>query len=428
LRDFVTFINGDRSSNYPSSEDNDPNGWPFVSATELVNGKLEIKEVRRISQTAYDRLGSGKFKAGDILFCLRGSVGKVAPVPTGVQGAIASSLVIVRPKNIDPQFLLNLLSSPRFQQAVQTRDNGSVQGNLSVKELGQLPIRVPERSLQRAIAAPIALLDQQIESLRHQNETLEAIAQAVFKSWFVDFDPVKFKAEGREPEGMDAATAALFPSEFEDSELGPIPKGWGAIPVYGLADFANGAAYKESHFSPNGEGLPIIKIAELKSGVTSSTKFTTTNLGEKYRIEENELLFSWSGNPDTSIDTFIWSGDAAWLNQHIFRVRENGAASRARIYIQLRALRPTFAEIARNKQTTGLGHVTISDLKRLKVCDPKQGIAERFDGITGPILEKIALNQHLCGVLAKLRDTLLPKLISGQTRVPEAEALVKASI
>jgi type I restriction enzyme S subunit len=225
---------------------------------------------------------------------------------------------------------------------------------------------------------------------------------------------------------MDADTAALFPCEFQDSPLGQVPSGWEVAPLYGIAEFSNGAAYKDIHFSSNNEGLPVIKIAELKAGVTESTKFTTTYLAERFRIEQEEILFSWSGNPDTSIDTFIWDGGPAWLNQHIFRVRDNGYVPRSWVYIQLKTLRSVFAETARDKQTTGLGHVTIADMKRLLVCKPTDELVLRFDEIAKPILARIAANQLTIRKLAALRDTLLPRLIAGKLRVPEAEAMLTA--
>jgi type I restriction enzyme S subunit len=305
-------------------------------------------------------------------------------------------------------------------------DSGSAQPSLNRNYIYHLPVRIPGVQEQSEIAKLLDGLDESIRLKAETKKTLETVARTIFKSWFVDFDPVRAKAEGREPEGMDAATAALFPSTFAESQLGALPEGWAAMPLYEIANFSNGAAYRDIHFSPRTEGLPVIKIAELKAGVTESTKFTETDLGERYRIEQDEVLFSWSGNPDTSIDTFIWDGGPAWLNQHIFRVRENGMAPRASIYIQLKTLRPKFAEIARDKQTTGLGHVTIADLKRLMVCKPTTEVTLRFDEIVSPILEKVASNQLTCRVLASIRDSLLPRLISGKLRMPDAEKLVEA--
>jgi type I restriction enzyme S subunit len=270
-------------------------------------------------------------------------------------------------------------------------------------------------------------LDDRIAILRETNATLEAIAQALFKSWFVDFDPVHAKQQGVAPAGMDEATAALFPDSFEDSSLGLKPQGWITSSVYDLATYINGAAYKA--FAPNLErrGLPIIKIAELKAGVTPQTAFSDVAMQEKYRINTGDILFSWSGNPDTSIDTFVWNHEDGWLNQHIFRVLPHAEEERAFLLRTLRHLRPVFAELARNKQTTGLGHVTVADMKRLQIVKPSRAVLDQFNEIVSPIHSRIFGNEQQAQTLATLRDTLLPRLISGQLRLPEARAELEAA-
>lgn len=285
---------------------------------------------------------------------------------------------------------------------------------------------MPPLREQESIADTLSALDDRIEVLRQTTSSLEAIAQALFKSWFVDFDPVRAKAEGREPEGIDATTAALFPCEFEESVMGLTPKGWSLKGVYDLGQFINGAAYKA--FEPNFEcrGLPIIKIAELKAGVTSQTAFSDVNMAGKYKIGTGDILFSWSGNPDTSIDTFVWLHGIAWLNQHIFRVVPKDAGQRSFVLLTLKSLRPTFAEIARNKQTTGLGHVTVADLKRLHVVVPNLAVLSAWNQLADPLLEQAFLTQQKAQSLAQLRDTLLPRLISGKLRLPEADAVLGA--
>ncbi len=297
--------------------------------------------------------------------------------------------------------------------------------NLNTGILSAVPVFLPPLKIQLEIAAMLGALDDRITLLRETNATLEAIAQALFKSWFVDFDPVRAKMEGRAPEGMDEATAALFPDAFEESELGLVPRGWCPFSVYDLATYINGAAYKA--FEPNLErrGLPIIKIAELKSGVTAQTAYSDVAMPEKYRIQTGDILFSWSGNPDTSIDTFVWTYDQAWLNQHIFRVLPHAAKERSFLLRTLKHLRPVFAELARNKQTTGLGHVTVADMKRLQVIKPDMTVLDHFDNVVSPIHDAIFDNEQQAQTLATLRDTLLPRLISGALRLPEAETLMK---
>jgi type I restriction enzyme S subunit len=308
---------------------------------------------------------------------------------------------------------------------MQVWSNTTVQTTLNLKEIRQLPIPWPPSEVRERIASTVGALDDKIELNRRMNETLEAMARALFKSWFVDFDPVRAKAEGRAPAGMDAATAALFPDGFEESELVEIPRGWQARALYDCATWVNGAAYRDFEFCAPDRGLPIIKIAELKAGITSQTRFTLTNPGDKYLIDTGDVLFSWSGNPDTSIDTFVWARGKGWLNQHIFKVITGSRHDRTFVLWLLRHLRPAFAEIARNKQTTGLGHVTAGDMKRLQVAVPPLSMLAAFDAVVGPLSDLM----HTCEVesltLARLRDALLPKLLSGELRVRDAEKAVE---
>ena len=321
-------------------------------------------------------------------------------------------------KGNDPRYCYYLLKSIDFN----SMNAGSGVPTLNRNHLHPIRILRAPLEAQKFIAGALGDLDDRITLLRETNATLEAIAQALFKSWFVDFDPVCAKMEGRTPEGMDEATSALFPDGFEMAEERKVPQGWHFAPVYELATYINGAAYKA--FEPNTErrGLPIIKIAELKAGVTSQTAYSDVDMPSKYRIETGDILFSWSGNPDTSIDTFVWTQEEALLNQHIFRVLPHSSETRSFVLQTLRYLRPVFAELARNKQTTGLGHVTVADMKRLLVVRPSSPVLTQFDLVAGPIQQRIFNNARQAQALCTLRDTLLPRLISGKLRLPEVQA------
>lgn len=327
--------------------------------------------------------------------------------------------------SIYPRFLAAFLATDAAFKWLRSHAVGAVMPNLNSEIISDLVVPFPPIQTQIDIGKFVCALDDRIDLLRQTNATLEAIAQALFKSWFVDFDPVHAKAEDREPEAMDAATAALFPGEFEESKLGLIPKGWASPAVYDLAQFINGAAYKA--FDPNREkrGLPIIKIAELKADVTEQTAYSDVEMPDKYRIGTGDILFSWSGNPDTSIDTFVWSSGSAWLNQHIFRVVPNRTGDRSFVLLALKYLKPTFAEIARDKQTTGLGHVTVSDLKRLQITKPDETVLRQWSVLVDPLVERAFAVQQQVQTLIQLRDTLLPRLISGKLRLPEAEAAIE---
>jgi type I restriction enzyme, S subunit len=304
---------------------------------------------------------------------------------------------------------------------------GSTMPKLTQANMNRIPLLTPPLPEQRAIAHILGTLDDKIELNRRMSETLEAMARALFKSWFVDFDPVRAKQERRKP-GLPRALADLFPKRFVDSELGEIPEGWEVRALYNCADYTNGSAFRNDHFSEERRGLPIIKIGELKDGITAQTKFTEAILDPRYRVASGALLFSWSGSPDTSIDIFVWTGPDGWLNQHIFRITFKRPEEKFFVYYLLRHLKPVFIEVARDKQTTGLGHVTAQDLKRLKTAFPSSDIIGAFNYFAEPLFERAYLIGRESSTLAALRDTLLPKLISGELRVKDTEKFIGRAV
>lgn len=284
--------------------------------------------------------------------------------------------------------------------------------------------KIPNDDAQLATAKILGDLDDKIELLLKMNQTLEAIMHAVFRAWFVDFEPVHAKAAGATSfRGMPQNLFDALPDTFEVSEIGNIPAGWNTQPLIDQANWINGAAYKNMHFSTEPDALPVVKIAELKKGISSTTKLSSTDLGAKYRIATGDLVFSWSGSPETSIDTFIWALGDAWLNQHIFVVRPNGKKNLGYLFVLLKYLKPKFIGIAKDKQTTGLGHVTRDDMKRMYVCEPSKIILDGFSEFGQNAYDQILSNLVEMGKLQTIRETLLPKLISGELEAPSLEAL-----
>ena len=323
-------------------------------------------------------------------------------------------------KSNNPRFISYFLKGIDF---LPFSDKAAVPG-LNRNHLHQAPVWFPDDvNEQRAIAHILGTLDDKIELNRRMNETLEAMARALFKDWFVDFGPTRAKIEGRDPY-LAPEIWDLFPDKLDEDGK---PEGWETQSVIDQAEWVNGAAYGNMHFSNAHDALPVVKIAELKAGVTKNTKRTNTELGDKYRIRDRELLFSWSGNPDTSIDTFIWTGGEAWLNQHIFAVRDNGARTPAFLYTMLKWLKPEFAEIARNKQTTGLGHVTKQDLKRMQIYVGPRELLEESEHLIGPLHARMQTNLVENMTLAQARDLLLPNLVSGEIRVGDTDKIVLES-
>ena len=259
-------------------------------------------------------------------------------------------------------------------------DTGSAQSQITIDDLRRLSIKLPPLPVQRKIASILSALDDKIETNNAICRNLEEQSMAVFKRCF-----------------------------FTHSEQLVEDK-----PVYDFAEYINGAAFKQHEYGES--GLPIIKIAELKSGLSSSTLFYRgEDKDEKYYIQNGDILFSWSGNPETSIDVFIWTRGDAILNQHIFNVKSRYEAKWF-TYLMLKNYMPVFAKIASDKQTTGLGHVTVADLKRLtfpyninQILDFEKKVSIYME----QVYNTLVMNNHL----SNLRDTLLPKLMSGELSI-----------
>lgn len=412
LKEAVEFVVDNRGKTAPTSN----SGIPLIATNCISNADLYpvFKNIRFVSKDTFDTWFRAHPSPGDIILTLKGSQnGAVCLVPSPVNFAIAQDMVALRADEsvINSLYLFAALRSEEIQTQIKNLDVSGIIPHFKKTDFDKLMIPLPSPKLQKYIGNLYYKLSKKIELNNQINETLESISKAIFNEWFIDFGPVKAKAEGKMPFGMDDATAALFPDSFEESELGMNPKGWNISTLYDLANWQNGMAFKPNNFSNT--GLPIIKIAELKSGIDSGTKRTDQDHEEKFKIKDSEILFSWSGSPDTSIDTFIWDKGDAWLNQHIFKVTPK-EVGKSFIYSLLKHLKPVLIETARNKQTTGLGHVTVADLKRLKTVLPNTKTLNAFEKLVEPLLSKYFLNLKENQSLLKTRDLLLPKLISGE--------------
>ncbi len=291
---------------------------------------------------------------------------------------------------------------------------GSATKFLTKTILNALPVRLPPKSEQDEIVYVLSSLDDRIALLRETNATLEAMAQALFKSWFVDFDPVHAKKVGRTPEGMDEATANLFPDDFEESELGLVPKGWEVRALDDIASFLNGLALQK--FPPTGvNDLPVIKIAQLRKRDTIGADLAAASIKPEYIIENGDVLFSWSG----SLEVDIWCGGKGALNQHLFKVTSSHF-EKWFYYFWTKYHLENFRQIAASKATT-MGHIQRAHLSMAKVIVPSDEILVVANGLFTPLVERIVSNALQAKNLAAIRDTLLPRLISGQLRIADAD-------
>ena len=222
-----------------------------------------------------------------------------------------------RPGLVDTEYVYWFLSQESVVGHLQTvaEHRTSAYPSIRASDLENLEIAVPPLAEQRAIAHVLGTLDDKIELNRRMNETLQAMARALFKSWFVDFDPVRAKMEGRDT-GLPEDVTDLFPDRLVDSEIGEIPKGWGVTPLDEVARFQNGLALQKFRPARNEERLPVVKIAQLRVGEASGDEWASAAIKPECIVEDGDVLFSWSG----SLLVKMWCGGRAALNQHLFRV------------------------------------------------------------------------------------------------------------
>jgi type I restriction enzyme S subunit len=287
---------------------------------------------------------------------------------------------------------------------------------LSLSDQKRLRITLLPIAEQRDVATLLDALDDRITLLRETNATLEAISQALFKSWFIDFDPVRAKQEGRAPDGMDEATAALFPDSFEQLGLGTVPTGWVVRSLDSFANYLNGLALQKYPPESDDEYLPVIKIAQLRAGNTSGADRASARLKPEYIVRDGDVLFSWSG----TLEVELWCGGDGALNQHLFKVTST-EVPKWFYYLATRHFLPRFRDIAAHKATT-MGHIQRKHLTEARLAIPPTHVLASMSELVAPLIERRITNSLQARYLATIRDTFLPRLISGQLRLPEVEA------
>lgn len=429
-------------------------GIPSIMPKNISVEGISTDDIACITDEDAERLTKYLVQDGDIIYSRRGDVEKCSLVTEIEDGWLCGTGCLrVRlgvNSKVSPIFIHAYLSHPAIREWIVRHAIGATMPNLNTSILSDVPVLIPSDDEIAVIENVWSNTTNKIVLNRHTNQTLEQIAQAIFKSWFVDFEPVKAKIEakqngqdperaamraisGKTDEELDqlspeqrqqlASTAAFFPDELVDSELGEIPKGWEWKPLYETAEYINGAAFKSIDFSSDDQGLPIVKIAELKQGLSAGTKFATGEFKDKYRINNDDVLYSWSGSPETSLEVFKWFGGEAWLNQHIFKLNFESLNQKYFTYFLLKHMKPELIRTAQQKQTTGLGHVTVADMKRIKTVFPSSKVLQLFSEMVGPIYEKNSLLQKEIISLSGLRDSLLPKLLSGYIELNDKQAM-----
>lgn len=377
------------------SSDMGEHGVPIIKIKNIIPPFVDTNDCEKVSETVIANIPNSDrylLEEGDILIAMTGATaGKVGRFPKTEVPCYLNQRVgkvyLTNPDRAAYRYLYFVLSQSTFVQRMFGLADGSAQGNFSGSQIENIEIPLPFLPEQRAIACILGALDDKIELNRRMNETLEAIAQAIFKEWFI-----------------------------EPTRNG-LPEGWREASLDSVAHFLNGLALQK--YPPNGQdSLPVIKIAQLRTGNTDRADRASADIPSEYIVQDGDMLFSWSG----SLEVELWCGGRGALNQHLFKVTSR-RFPKWFYFFWTRHHLPSFQAVAAGKATT-MGHIQRHHLTEARVFVPPTTQLEKMDREISPLIEKLVFNRLESRTLAALRDALLPKLISGELRVPDAERIV----
>lgn len=401
-------------------------GTPVVMPADIIGGRISTDAIARVGDDHVLRLSQHKLQLNDIVFSRRGDVTRFARVTEREVGWLCGTGCLKvragRGKIALPEWVACALDSPAVKEWLIRHAVGATMPNLNTSILSAVPLEVPGIAEQQEIVGLCFSLDDRIDLLRQTNATLESIAQALFKSWFIDFDPVRAKAEGREPDGMDAATAALFPSEFEESALGEIPKGWSVQPIGELVEAVGGSTpdtKNEAYWEPathhwtspkdlSGATAPVLLDTERKVSASGLAKISSGLLPVGTLLMSSRAPIGYLSLAQIPVA----------INQGYIAMLPGGRLSPTYLYfwcklhmdaIKGRANGSTFMEISKKA------------FRPIPAVLPPREVIESFTGIADSVFRRLTANERQARELAEIRDTLLPRFISGKLRLPEAQ-------
>ncbi len=389
-------------------------------------------------------------QSGDLLLNITGdgiTFARATQVPLDIMPACVNQHVaIIRPNSQEccSGYLLAYLTHPLVKEYMESFNAGGSRRAITKGHIESFVVPLPPISEQRAIAHVLGSLDDKIELNRQMNETLEGIARALFKSWFVDFDPVRAKMEGREPYRMDAETAALFPDGFEDSTLGEIPKGWGIGVLDDVTEMVLGGDWGSSNLTeetPNiafcirGADIPDLQAANIAKMPFRYLKAPSIS---KRRVQPGDLVIEISGGSPTQSTGRPVLVTSAMLNRYSYPIvcsnfcrmlRLKLGISPEYVYLWLRWLYDSDALLQYENGTTGIKNFAYTVFsKNYGLVIPPPKLIKCFEQVVNALFEKREKNGAEQETLIALRDTLLPKLLCGEIRVNDAEKAVEAAV
>ena len=412
-------------------------GIPVIRGNNISEGLYPDGEFVFVDEEKAREVRSAQVFGGDLVFPHRGAIGRVALVRNSTQMILSSSLMKLTPdkERCSSEFLFYFFRSKNG--IYELLKNSSTVGTPGIGQpltsLKSIPVQLPPLLDQKAIAHILGTLDEKIELNKWTNETLEGIAKALFKSWFIDFDPVRAKAEGLST-GLSDEISELFPDSFEDSELGGIPSGWRLDFLSNHLSITKGRSYKSIELRDSPNALVTLKSFLRGGGYRADgLKPYTGTYKEDQIVSAGELVIALTdvtqsadviGRPAIVRRNESYKQLIASLDVGILRVQPEGSITKEYAFELLKTVNYVSHALSYTSGTTVL-HLGKGVLESFQVVIPNLDIVERFTYFSSEIHEKIDMNENCSRNLVKLRDALLPKLISGELRVPDAEKMLE---
>ena len=407
-------------------------GEVVIRNQNIRRGRLDLSTTSYTDEENYQKRSRRiELRPNDLIITREAPMGEVCIVPEGLRCCLGQRMVALRTdsKKIIPRYLLFALQGRDVQHQIGFNEGtGSTVSNMRIPVLKGLDIPVPDLSNQKAIAHILGTLDDKIELNQKMNQTLEEIAKAIFKSWFVDFDPVRAKAEGR-PTGLPPEISDLFPDELVDSEIGEIPKGWEVTSLGDVCEQVTKGTTPTSvggKFSEDGTILFVKVESVSEGGQLLPSKFAkideeTDSLLKRSQLREGDVLLSIAGTIGRSTimpKRFL----PANTNQALAILRCSGKEDFVLQTLRSDHIQQNFhSKIVQAVQA----NLSLGEIKATQCVLPPLDVHDRLIDMIRKIREANEIRNQETSILAELRDTLLPKLISGELRIPDAEKFLE---
>ena len=398
-------------------------GIPSIMPQNIGDNRINLEGIARVGPDDANRLNRYLVREGDIVYSRRGDVKRRALVRSSEDGWLCGTgclRIRLGENGVDPKYTSYFLGHPSTREWIARHAHGATMPNLNTSILSACPFVIPPKAEQHAIAHVLGTLDDKIELNRRMNETLEEMARALFKSWFVDFDPVRAKMKGHDT-GLPKPIADLFPDQMIESELGLIPDGWEVFPLSKIIEINPTRSLRK------GEIAPYLDMANMPTKGHVPHAVVDRQFGSGMRFINGDTLVAritpCLENGKTAYVDFLQHGEVGWGSTEFIVLRPVSPLPTEFAYYLARSARFREFAIQNMTGTSGRQRVPAAALSKFPLTAPPKSVAECFGRFVRPLTIRANESELESRTLAALRDTLLPKLVSGKLRTENTAGL-----